>query len=171
MARKQKTEDGRSGGAAFLLAQVGSHAAQQFASRLEQTELTPAHAGVLRILDHSPGITQQQLASMLGMVPSRLVTLMDELDQRGLTERRKNADDRRSHALHLTTKGQRMLQTVGEIAREHQRMLIKSLSDEEQKHLTELLQRIADEQELRRLVHPGYRAKSGEAEGQRASQK
>ena len=41
------------------------------------------------------GISQQELASRLGMVPSRLVALLDELEARGFLERRNNADDRR----------------------------------------------------------------------------
>ena len=148
---------GRSSGAAFLLAQIGSHAAEKFAERLVALELTPAHAGVLRILSTTPGITQQALASLLGMVPSRLVALLDELDRLGLTERRRNEEDRRSHALHLTDKGRETLARIGTVAQEHQRTLLAALSPEEQAQLAGLLQRIAEEQGLKRNVHPGYK--------------
>lgn len=152
-------------GAAFLLAQLGSHAAAKFAERLAKMKLVPAHAGILRILGATPGITQQALASMLGMVPSRLVAMLDELDTQGLTERRRNEDDRRSHALYLTDKGRKMLTAVGEIAREHQRLLLTALSDEERAQLAVLLQRIADQQGLTRNVHPGYRTKDDARRG------
>src|SRR5580658_11009626 len=92
-------------GAAFLLAQIGAHAASQFAGRLAALELAPPHAGIMRILGTQPAITQQALATALGMQPSRLVALVDELETRGLVERRANPSDRRSHALHLTEKG------------------------------------------------------------------
>jgi hypothetical protein len=36
-------------GAAFLLAQVGAHAASKFAERLVELKLVPAHAGIFRI--------------------------------------------------------------------------------------------------------------------------
>lgn len=147
-------------GAAFLLAQLGSHAAAKFAERLAKTRLVPAHAGILRILGATPGITQQTLASLLGMVPSRLVAMLDEMDTRGLTERRRNEDDRRSHALYLTDKGRKMLTAIGEIAREHQRLLLAALSEPEGAQLAELLQRIADQQGLTRNVHPGYKTKA-----------
>src|SRR6516164_11111055 len=91
--------------ASFLLAQVGAHAASQFAQRLGKLQLAPRHAGILRILNSTPAITQQTLAATLGMVPSQLVVLLDEMEERELIERRANPDDRRSHALHITEKG------------------------------------------------------------------
>jgi len=144
--------------ASFLLAQVGAHAASQFAQRLETLQLAPRHAGILRILNSGPAITQQTLAVTLGMVPSQLVALVDEMEERGLIERRANPDDRRSYALHITEKGRSTLQEIGGIAREHAQALLAALSQEEQTQLGELLQRVADQQGLTRGVHPGYRA-------------
>jgi DNA-binding MarR family transcriptional regulator len=146
---------GRSG-PAFLLAQVGAHAASKFAERLAELKLVPAHAGILRILGATPAITQQALATALGTLPSRLVALMDELESKGLLERRPHESDRRSYALHLTDAGQSTLQAVGRIAREHQQALLAELSEEEQRQLAALLQRVADQQGLIPRVHPGY---------------
>jgi hypothetical protein len=64
---------------AFLLAQVGAHAAMKFAERLAAFDLTPSHAGTLRLIHASEGLSQQALGSALGVVPSRLVVLVDEL--------------------------------------------------------------------------------------------
>jgi DNA-binding MarR family transcriptional regulator len=141
---------------AFLLAQVGAHAASKFAERLRTTSLSPAHAGILRILDASPAITQQALAGALGSPPSRLVALVDELEAKGLVERQANETDRRRYALHLTTKGKAVLQTIGNLVREHQNALLAALSQDERQRLTALLMRIADQQGLRKGVHPGY---------------
>jgi DNA-binding MarR family transcriptional regulator len=147
----------RSFGAAFLLAQLGSHAAHKFAERLATLRLSPPHAGILHILEATPGITQQALANQLGMVPSRLVALLDGLDALGLTQRRISAGDRRRHELILTEKGKKILAQVGELSREHQRALLAALTDQERDHLTALLQRIADQQGLSRNIHPGYK--------------
>jgi DNA-binding MarR family transcriptional regulator len=143
-------------GAAFLLAQVGAHAASKFAERLEELKLVPAHAGILRILGATPAITQQALATALGTLPSRLVALVDELESKGLLERRPHESDRRSYALHLTKAGQSTLQAIGRIAREHQQALLAELSEGEQRQLADLLQRVADQQRLIHRVHPGY---------------
>lgn len=143
--------------AAFLLAQVGAHAASKFAERLAKLNLAPPHAGILRILSSSPAITQQALAAGLGTVPSRLVALIDDMETRGLVERRENPDDRRRYALHLTDKGRSTLDTIGRVAREYSQSLLGALSADEQRQLAGLLQRVADEQGLTRGVHPGYR--------------
>ena len=159
-----KPSRGRAGGAAFLLAQLGSHAASQFAARLAQLELMPAHAGVFSILAATPAITQQALATALGTLPSRLVAIVDELESKDLLERRPHESDRRSYALHLTEKGKATLHAIGKVAREHQQALLAGLSGDEQAALTDLLQRIADQQGLRRGVHPGF-GNSGRDEG------
>jgi DNA-binding MarR family transcriptional regulator len=141
---------------AFLLAQVGAHAAARFAERLRELDLVPPHAGILRALAANPGISQQALASLLGMVPSRLVTWLDELEERGLLVRRDHADDRRLYALHLTDEGMRMLGEIGRVAVAHGDSLCASLPAAEREQLTSLLLRIADEQELTTGVHPGF---------------
>lgn len=143
-------------GAAFLLAQVGAHAASKFAERLAELQLSPAHAGILRMLAATPAITQQALATALRTLPSRLVALIDELESRGLLERRAHESDRRRYALHVTEEGRSTLQAIGRIAREHQQSLLVALSEEDHAVLADLLQRVADQQGLTRGVHPGY---------------
>ena len=50
---------------AFLLAQLGAHAAERFSERLGALQLTPADAGILRLLRMASGISQQQLSARL----------------------------------------------------------------------------------------------------------
>jgi DNA-binding MarR family transcriptional regulator len=138
---------------------VGAHAATRFAERLRELDLTPAHAGILRILVATPAITQQALAAALRTQPSRLVTLVDELEGKELVERQANANDRRRYALQLTEKGRSMLQEIGRIARTYQQELLAALSSDERGQLAALLQRVAEEQGLTRGVHPGYRGR------------
>jgi DNA-binding MarR family transcriptional regulator len=157
-----KKETGSRGWSApgFLLAQVGAHAAAKFSERLRPLGLSPAHAGILRILDAAPAITQQALAAALGSPPSRLVALVDELESKALVERRPDESDRRRYALCLTVKGKSVLHTIGTVVREHQNILLAALSEEERRQLTALLLRIAQHQGLKKGVHPGYSAAS-----------
>jgi DNA-binding MarR family transcriptional regulator len=141
---------------AFLLAQVGAHAASQFAERLGVLELAPPDAGILRLLRVAAGLSQQELAAKLRIHPSRMVAIVDNLEKRGLIERRANPDDRRLYSLHLTQAGGEALEKIGRVAREHQDALLSSLSKEERDTLATLLLRIADQQGLVRGVHPGY---------------
>jgi DNA-binding MarR family transcriptional regulator len=144
-------------GVAFLLAQLGAHAAGLFAERIAGLDLTPAQAGLLRMLAARPGRSQRELAGDLGMPPSRFVPFADELEGRGLIERRRNPDDRRVYALHLTGKGEALLAELAQAGMEHERLLCEALTDEEHDRLLALLRRMADQQGLRPDVHPGYR--------------
>jgi len=64
-------------GVAFLLSQVGAHAASCFEERLAAMELKPHHAGLLRMLGSNPGLSQQELCDVFGIFPSRLVVLLE----------------------------------------------------------------------------------------------
>jgi DNA-binding MarR family transcriptional regulator len=141
---------------AFLIAQLGAHAAAQFAERLRVLDLTPPDAGILRLLRIAAGLSQQELAAKLQIHPSRLVAILDNLEKRGFVERRQNPDDRRLYSLHLTKGGGEILEKLGKLAREHQEALLSALSKDERNELTALLLRIADQQGLARGVHPGY---------------
>jgi DNA-binding MarR family transcriptional regulator len=166
MANKEKTEKGRE--SAFLLAQLGAHAAAQFAERLKVLDLVPADAGILRLLRAVAGLSQQELATKLKIHPSRLVAILDRLEKRGFVERRPNPEDRRLYSLHLTSGGNEVLGAIGKVAREHQEALLSTLSSEERETLAALLTRIADQQGLTRGVHPGYQ-RLGEAKRKSAN--
>ena len=144
------------GDPAFLLAQLGAHGASKFAERLNALELTPPDAGILRLLNVSSGISQQELSGRLRIHPSRLVAILDNLERRGLVERKPNSDDRRLYSLHLTVDGMEILDRIGKVAREHQDVLLTALSAEERSELCGLLQKVADQQGLARGIHPGY---------------
>jgi DNA-binding MarR family transcriptional regulator len=157
---KRKDKDRRSAGThnpAFLLSQVGAHSAEVFAGLLVPLQLTPAHSGIVWMLGRSGGLSQRQLAAAVKIHPSRLVSILDELEDRGLVERQAHAGDRRLYALHLTTEGEATFEGLRRIAEEHRKLICAALTGEECEQLTDLLRRIADEQGLTPGVHPGYR--------------
>jgi DNA-binding MarR family transcriptional regulator len=149
-------ERGRKAFAALLLAQVGAHGAKHFADRLAVLKLTPPHAGILRRLMQSPGISQRELATTLGMHASRLVAVLDEMESLGLLIREANAEDRRTYSLQVTAKGRETMEQIAAISQQHNEALCAALNEEERAVLVGLLQRIADQQGLLRGVHPGF---------------
>jgi DNA-binding MarR family transcriptional regulator len=152
---------------AFLLAQLGHHAATLFAEQVATIELSPPHAGILRAIAAEPGRSQQALSAQLGMLPSRVVVYVDELEQRGYVERRRNPDDRRLHALYLTPAGKRLLRKLSKLARQHELRLTAALDPEQYSALRGLLATVARQQGLTPHVHPGYRT-LGRPEGRPA---
>ena len=146
----------RGGFAAFLLAQVGAHAAKKFGEELAPLKLTPPHAGILRVLAGSSGLSQRELGTRLGIHPSRLVAIVDEMESLGLVKREANSDDRRQYSLVLTVRGREVLGEIGLVGRRHNETLLRALTVEERAQLVGLLEKIASDQGLIPGVHPGY---------------
>jgi DNA-binding MarR family transcriptional regulator len=144
-------------GVAFLLAQIGAHATERLTERIKAIGLTPAHIGLLRLIASTPGQSQHAVADKLGVHPSRIVALIDDLEKEGLVERRRNLEDRRLHALHPAPGGRERMQAIARIAAEHEYDICAALSAEERAQMKELLIRIAQQRGLTPGVHPGYR--------------
>jgi DNA-binding MarR family transcriptional regulator len=155
----KKTEDlGRSSRPiGFLLSQVGSIAASKFAELLKPLGISPSHAGILRALAKAVGLSQKDLCTMLSILPSRLVILIDELESKGLVQRADDPADRRSYSLRLTNKGLKTMSSIGDLARLHSEEMCKGLSSDQRGQLGELLSKIAETQGLTPGVHPGYK--------------
>ena len=143
-------------GAALLLSHLGAHVAARFAERLSELDLTPAQVGVLRVVGQSPGLSQQALAARLGAAPSRVVKLVDELEERTLVERRRSRTDRRHHELHLAADAADRVTDVRQVVRAHDAAVTSALSEDELATLLTLLRKVAAAQGLATDGHPGY---------------
>lgn len=146
-----------SGSIAFLLAQIGAHASALFAQRVAELDLTPAQAALLRAVAREPGRSQQQLATHLGVPPSRFVTLVDALEARDLLERRRSTTDRRAYGLYLTAAGEATMRDLGKIALAHDADICAGLDDAQRLILRDALAHIAAHHGLTPGVHPGYK--------------
>jgi len=145
---------------AFLLSQVGIHASRRFAERIADADLNPPLFRVLNLVAAAEGQSQQAIAAAIEIPPSRMVALVDELEQRGLVERRPKPEDRRVRALFLTAKGKRCLERGRKIAAEHEKELTKGMNATDRKLLISMLQQIVDQQALGKGVHPGMSEKN-----------
>lgn len=140
---------------AFLLSQVGIHASRQFAERISAVDLTPPLFRVLNLVEAAEGQSQQAIGAAIEVPASRMVALVDELEQRGLVDRRPDPGDRRVRALHLTRKGRQTLERGRKIAKEHEEDLIRGLATADRRRLLDLLQKMVDQQAIGKGVHPG----------------
>src|SRR5580765_2059087 len=68
----------------------------RIAEALETLGLTPALFGLLNVLGAREGAIQQELGSVMGIDPSTMVALVDELEAAGLAKRRPCPTDRRA---------------------------------------------------------------------------
>ena len=139
----------------FLLSQVGIHASRRFAERLAELPLQPPLFRVLNVVDAAEGLSQQAIAEAIQAPASRMVAIVDELEESGLVERRPQAGDRRVRALYLTDKGREVLAKGRRIAAEHEAELTRGMSEADRKRLVSLLGKIVETQEIGAGVHPG----------------
>ena len=144
----------------LLLSQLGTHAALSFGRKIAGFGISPPHFGILRWIHAHEGKNQRELASHLGVVPSRLVVLLDELETKGLVARERSAQDRRSQQLQLTPQGSRLLERVERIATAHDADLGSSLAAPERETLIELCAKLAAHRGLIPQGHPGYGKRS-----------
>jgi len=138
---------------AFLLSQVGSHASAGFDELVRALGLSPADAGVLRMLGRQPGMSQRALADRLGSPPSRMVAVIDRLEARGLVTRTRSASDRRNYELSLTAAGSDTLAQLRRIAERHDSDLLAALSPSQSAALADILATLADAHGLDRDIH------------------
>jgi DNA-binding MarR family transcriptional regulator len=112
---------------------------QDFIRTLAPIDVRPAQYSVLVVIACNPGLSQSDLAAALGIERARLVRLLDKLEKRGLTRRLPSRTDRRSHALRLTSDGQRVLKRAKTLAAAHEMRLAERLGAEQRKSLLDIL--------------------------------
>ncbi len=140
--------------AGFLLAKVGSDASRRYKQALKPLGLEPSHAAMLRYIASAQGLSQQKLVDVLQVARSRMVVLVDELERRGLIERRRSPTDRRAYALALTAEGHRLLEKVISVSSQFENELAQALEPDEREQLIALLRRLAVRQDIPLGVHP-----------------
>jgi DNA-binding MarR family transcriptional regulator len=127
----------------FLLKKMGFSLKERSLAAYESTGLTPYDHGVLALLDEEPRETQAMIADALGYDRSHLVGVLDDLEARGLIERRRDPTDRRRHLVSLTPDGRQAVAGLRVVASRVDDEFFEPLSVEERAQLTALLTRIA----------------------------
>jgi DNA-binding MarR family transcriptional regulator len=139
---------------AFMLSSLGYAISRRFHDVLRPLELEPGEFALLRAVAESDGEAQNALAERLHISPSWMVAVVDELEKRGLLERKPHARDRRVRNLHLTTAGKKVLRQAERHAEQFDREVADQLDEAERRQLLDLLDRVAEGVEL----HPGAHA-------------
>jgi DNA-binding MarR family transcriptional regulator len=97
----------------YLLQKAAKHSLDALEAELVDLDLSARHFLLLALVAVGDGSSQQELAGKLGLDPTVLVKLVDQLESRGLLKRARFADDRRQHRLALTVEGKTLLAEAG----------------------------------------------------------
>ena len=142
---------------AFMLSSLGFAVSRGFHETLRPIGLEPGEFALLRAVAASDGEAQNALAERLRISPSWMVAVVDELEQRGLLERRPHARDRRVRNLHLTAAGKKLLKQAERQAVQFDRRVAAELGEVELAQLLDLLDRVAAGLELEPGAHAAMR--------------
>lgn len=127
----------------FLLKRLGYGFKEKAMQAFEPTGLNPQHHAVLSLLEESSCRQQGTLADRLDYDRSVMVGLLDDLEERGLIERKRDPEDRRRHLVSLTPAGRDALGELRAILKNVEKEFFASLDANERRTLHELLLQLA----------------------------
>lgn len=133
----------------YLLKRLAMAIKERTAVALEGSGLSPYDHGILALLDEEPPETQATIADALGYDRSHLVGVLDDLEQRGLIERRRDPGDRRRHVVSITPAGKQALPRLRTVAKRVEEEFLAPLDAEERATMTEHLARLAGHHDAR----------------------
>jgi DNA-binding MarR family transcriptional regulator len=109
------------------------------AQALDSVGLTPTLFAVLNVLGARKGTIQQQLSEDMGIDPSAMVKLINELEEAGLAERRRRPNDRRAWEVKITPNGRHTLKRARQLASDVEDEVLGGLTAADRQQLLALL--------------------------------
>ena len=128
----------------YLLTFIAEHATERFERAVARYGIRSKHASVLVVIDAEGPMSQRALGARLAIDKSPMVGLLDDLERLGLAQRRRSDADRRVQAVHLTEKGERVVERVLDIADAENARTFGVLDESERELLHDLLLRVAE---------------------------
>lgn len=111
----------------------------RFSEALAPLGLTTALFALLNVLGTREGAIQQELGAVMGIDPSTMVSLLDQLEAAGLAKRRTRPSDRRAREVAISPKGRRVLVQARELAEQVEVEVLRGLKASERRQLLALL--------------------------------
>jgi DNA-binding MarR family transcriptional regulator len=130
-------------GVGYLLARGGGQAIRQLNRRLAPLGMRARHHSVLTVAADAGGRSQRELGELLGIDPSAVVALVDDLERDGLVRRDPHPVDRRTRLIVATDAGRERLARTRELARALDDELLAEFTEPERAAVLRLLRRIA----------------------------
>jgi len=118
---------------------------EAFSRRSQEIGESPGRFATLTLIARNPGISQTELSHANGRDKSSLTPVVEDLVRRGLVERKRMRNDRRTYRLNLTVAGKKVLTDLTRCARRHELNLDRIIGSRDRKRFLQILKRIAAE--------------------------
>ena len=116
---------------------------QAFSRRSQEIGESPGRFATLTLIARNPGISQTELSLANGRDKSSLTPVVEDLVRRGLVERKRVDNDRRTYRLNVTAAGKKTLTDLTRCARRHERNLDRIIGARDRQRFLKLLKKIA----------------------------
>lgn len=126
----------------YHLRRASSVFGNDFSRAVAGTSMRQVLFGILSIVAANPGINQGAAGRALGIQRANMVSLITELVEQGVLDRRTAEDDRRAFALTVTPAGEKLMDECLQRIRTHEAQLLSDLRPAERTMLINLLKRI-----------------------------
>jgi DNA-binding MarR family transcriptional regulator len=123
----------------YLLKHAHLRYAELTSAQLEPLGISPGEWAALNCLDEQHGLSQREVAELLGVDRTTMVALVDELEARGWVKRQPQPDDRRKNIVGLTKKGRDIRQRGARVIDECERRFLAALSEADAEYLKDAL--------------------------------
>ena len=127
----------------YLLKHAQLRLAELTASAMAPFGITGRQLAVLIAIDSQAPLSQQEVAGRLRVDRTTMVLLIDELENKGLVQRRRDPGDRRKNVVVLTDAGRTTLREASRASDEAERLFLGPLSGDEAAQLRQALRAIA----------------------------
>lgn len=128
----------------FLLSRASGVVAKSVSEALAPLGLRVRSYSILAFAsEETGGVNQRRLAALMGLDPSQVVALVDELENRGLVRRVSDPSDRRNKLIEATEEGRRLRRTAQRRVEEEHVDSFEQVPEEHVRTLRETLRRIA----------------------------
>ncbi|AAU17341.1 winged helix-turn-helix transcriptional regulator [Bacillus cereus] len=113
-----------------------------FTKKLKPYGVTPEQWGIISVLCSQRATTQKELAEAIDKDQTTVVRMIQSMERKGIVKKALNDQDRRSHNLFLTEKGDELKKTILPVVTDAHHFVTSNLSEEEIKVLQSLLNKL-----------------------------
>ena len=126
----------------YNLRRAAARQRERFRSAFARFDIRPVQLTALTMILHNDHLGQSDLGSALGMKRANVVKLLDELQKRGLIERKPSNRDRRAYDVHLTSEGRRFTQRILAVHEKLEAQLADLIGEKDLERLVDLLKKV-----------------------------
>ncbi|MEA0551932.1 MarR family transcriptional regulator [Lysinibacillus irui] len=128
----------------YLIHRTDVKMTNYFTKVLKPYGITPEQWSIISVLSSQRGTTQKELAEAIDKNQTTVVRMIHSMERKSIVKKVFNEQDRRSHYLFLTEKGEEIKKTILSVVKDAHHVVSSNLSKREIQQLKSLLNKLYD---------------------------